>query len=106
MSCCREGRSLWWWEKEGQDWRKEGRKRAEECREEEGGVSTLRTEVRRSRATCSGEGWRHQQGRDSGNIVAGGLGEREWEEEEGKTRQEVVSAGKGKPSREPASSLL
>lgn len=91
---------------EGGSGLEEGRKRAEECREEEGGVSTLRMEVRRSRVACSGEGWRHQQGRGSGNIVAGGLREREWEEEEGKTRQEVVSAGKGKPSREPASPLL
>lgn len=47
---------------EGGSGLEEGRKRAEECREEEGGVSTLRMEVRRSRATCSGEGWRHQQG--------------------------------------------
>lgn len=61
-----------------------------------GGVaSTLRMEVRRSRGTHSREGWRHQQGR--GHVVAG---------EEEKMRQEVVSAGEGKPSCERASPLL
>lgn len=39
-------------------------------------VSTLRMEVRRSRVTHTREGWRHQQGRGSGYIVAGGLSRR------------------------------